>query len=282
MSKFKSTLDGQVIILTTKTVEKLLSLNPDSLVLYLFYQKNAKIQETNTVFTTNTFAKKGLGWGQDRLRKAKDILTEHNLIEKVVRKSKSGKITGHYIKINYIWGKEATEKTITPETHSMVQTTDGKEETNALSNKTTNALSNKNQILDTKEKEDGVILPVKDSKSYIDRLTKLYGTLFKLKMGFSPKIEFGRDGKILSSLKKEYSELQLASMMLLYFDWRGMEDNDDRGYQWLLDNAFPITIMKSKINSLEAYMRNVADVDFDDDNDLLKMVMKSLDKLKDK
>lgn len=259
--------------ITVPNKDSLFGKNSAYQALYMWLCSHA--DENGECFPSRALLSRELGASVRTVDKYLDELIADGLIIKTLRKKKGNKenMSNMY---QIMICEETSSENLAPG--------DEKKDTTPSAGNSTVTKSNINSthLTNIKEKEDNVILPVKDSKSYIDRLAKLYGTLFKIKMGFSPKIEFGRDGKILSSLKKEYSELQIASMMVLYFDWRGMEDNDDRGYQWLLDNAFPITIMKSKINSLEAYMRNVADVNFDDDRDLLKMVMKSLDKLKDK
>ena len=135
-------IEKKIIILTTKTVEYLLSKNPDSLSLYMFYIKNAKIQKTNSIFNVESFGMKGMGWGRDRYRSAKKILTEEKFIEDVVRRNEKGVILGHYLQINYIFTENKTDETLDKIVHRVETSTGGEEETNALSNKTLNALSN--------------------------------------------------------------------------------------------------------------------------------------------
>jgi len=143
-------IEKKIIILTTKTVEFLLSKNPDSLSLYMFYIKNAKIQKTNSIFNVESFGMKGLGWGRDRYRSAKRILIDEKFIEDLVRRNDQGKILGHYLKINYLFSEDTISDTLSRINHPVVESIGGKEETNALSNKTINALSNKTETSTTK------------------------------------------------------------------------------------------------------------------------------------
>ncbi len=113
-------IEKDIIVLTTKTVEFLLSKNPDSLVLYMFYIKNAKIQKTNRIYNTGTFSKIGLGWSYGRYKKAKDVLLKHKLVEDISSRS-GGRFDKSYININYIW-KRSTVVSLPQDG----RTTDGK------------------------------------------------------------------------------------------------------------------------------------------------------------
>jgi hypothetical protein len=69
-------LENEVIVLSLETVSKLIDLNSDSATLYLFYHKTSKLQKTNSIWATNTFAMKGLKFGRSRFYKAKKVLQE--------------------------------------------------------------------------------------------------------------------------------------------------------------------------------------------------------------
>lgn len=146
-------LEKKIVMLTTKTVEFLLSKNPDALSLYLFYIKNAKIQKTNSIFNVESFGMKGMGWGRDRYRKAKQILVEEGFIEDITRKNEKGVIDGHFLKINYMFTENTLKNTTRQVSHPVGSPTSGFQETNALSNTTINALSNKKETSATAESE---------------------------------------------------------------------------------------------------------------------------------
>jgi len=127
-------LENEIIVLSLETVSKLISENSDSALLYLFYHKTSKLQKTNSIWATNTFAMKGLGWGRDRFYKAKKVLQDLDLIEEVRNRDDLGKITACYLVLKYLKSSK---------NHSVGFPECGKQETNALSSKKKNALSSK-------------------------------------------------------------------------------------------------------------------------------------------
>ena len=92
--------DKEDVVFSTTTCIRLISLGSDVAALYLFYVKNAKIQGTNTVYSTNEFCKKGLKLGERRFRNAKNILMENKFIEQIIKPHKTG--VKYYIKIHYL------------------------------------------------------------------------------------------------------------------------------------------------------------------------------------
>jgi len=102
--------EKEVITLHTTTLIRLYKLSSDATNLYLFYIKNAKIQETNSIYSTDSFCKKGLNWGEKRFRSAKTILANEGFIEQITKRDEKGIILGHYIKIHYLSGNKRVEK----------------------------------------------------------------------------------------------------------------------------------------------------------------------------
>lgn len=64
-------------------------------------------------------------------------------------------------------------------------------------------------------------------KTYIMRVMSIYKDLFRNKYGFNPQINIGRFGKSLKELITTKTEMQIASMMIVFFNWRGMQGNSD-------------------------------------------------------
>ena len=125
-------LEEQLTIVSTKTLHEVFKeeFGADAIALYMFYYYTAKWQKTNQPKALSSYCKKGLAWGRDRFRRAKAILKKYDLVKDVQSKNKGGKITGWYIRINYLWG-EKTIQTIKPQggkTHRVVN-----QPTNALS-----------------------------------------------------------------------------------------------------------------------------------------------------
>ncbi len=87
----------------------------DLIALYTFYYYTGKWQKTNRTKATSSYVQKGLNWSSPRFSYAKRKLKELGLIEDYQSRDKDTKfITGHYIKVNFMWRKEkVSELTIT-------------------------------------------------------------------------------------------------------------------------------------------------------------------------
>ena len=107
----------------------------DMIALYTFYYYTAKWQKTNQPKAVSSYVQKGLKISKERISKAKEILIKEKMIKDIQRR-KDGKIAGHYIKVMFIWGKEAINNT---ELQQAGNATSGKLETNALSPNSINA-----------------------------------------------------------------------------------------------------------------------------------------------
>jgi len=95
-------------IVLSKAVSDIMLSQPnagDLMALYYFYYYTAKWQSTDQPKSTTTYTAKGLDWSIERVRKRKNQLKELGLIKDMIRKGVGEKIIGHYIKINFCWGK---------------------------------------------------------------------------------------------------------------------------------------------------------------------------------
>ena len=137
----------ELLIVDKRTIEHLFELdNPaDCVALYMFFYKTAKWQGTKSIKANDTYIRKSLGWGAKRVTDTKSALESAGLIRKVARRS-NGKITGHFIEVNYLLHQN-TRKPLVDET------TCGFGETNAY--KTNNKCSiNLNKNIDTNVSTD--------------------------------------------------------------------------------------------------------------------------------
>ena len=68
-------ISNDLFIVNKYTMEKLFEMEncSDCIALYLFYYKTAKFQKTNQPYANDKFVKKALSWGEDRLRRTKNI-----------------------------------------------------------------------------------------------------------------------------------------------------------------------------------------------------------------
>lgn len=187
MEEFKlNDIADELLILNKITIDKLFQLDnaADCVALYIFYYKTAKWQKTNTIKANDTYIKKSLKWGADKIRKTKAILKENGLID-IVQRRKDGKIDGWYIEVSYL----VTERNLddvkikvqdyeptTPESKNTYE----QQHLNPRSrNQDTNALKENNKCFKTKNNMlknnninnillDGEEIPYKDIIDYLN------------------------------------------------------------------------------------------------------------------
>ena len=141
-------IEDELVILTKQTIDIFLRQeNPaDLIALYSFYYYTAKWQGTNRPKCTTDYVSHALCWSSAKVRKVKRQLVLFGVIEDVAIKDNFGKISGHYIKMNYVF-KKSTLKEI----HTVGNPQCGEDytvenlETNALSTNNINALSTNNK-----------------------------------------------------------------------------------------------------------------------------------------
>jgi hypothetical protein len=282
-------IDNELIILTKPTLDKLLAEeNPADLIsLYTFFYYTAKWQKTNIVKATQGYVKKGLGWGIDRLNKSESKLVELGLIEKITRKDKKGRIIGWFIKVNYIFKKNNVEIIQNTQKPQVDTPTSGNQETNALSTNNINALSTNIESITTNiETTNAVTLPLvkadgtSTGKTNVDRILYLYCKLFYSIYMTNYKPNWGKDKMLIKLMLKNYTEIQLAYMLCVYFTWHGMSGSNSRDYDFVTGATFPIGMFKTMAGKFEIYIRNVLGYKFDDDNEMLSKVGEHLRSIK--
>ena len=168
-------IENEIIILTKQTLDIFLQQeNPSELIsLYTFYYYTAKWQKTNQPKCTTEYVSKGLHWSRTKVAKVKKQLIEFGLIEDArIVDEKTKKVTGYYIKMNYVFKNKTIEKsqctqnppTGIKNTKASVLKTEGVdfEDTNALSTNNINALSTNIKV--SKKKGDAKTAKKKTKK----------------------------------------------------------------------------------------------------------------------
>lgn len=122
-------------------------------------------------------------------------------------------------------------------------------------------------------------LPDSLGKTYIARLLYVYNRLFRDKYGFAATLDMGRFGKSMKSLVQTKNEVQIAAMMIIFFNWRGMNGGDEFVHKKLIDNTFSPQWFASTINQYEAYLRNVFNLNLDNEVETMEFVRENLSKL---
>ena len=105
-------IEDEPIVIHKSIIDKFLKKDKpgDLIALYLFYYYTAKWQKTNQPKATTGYSATGLKWTENRIRKAKQQLIEIGLIEDIQTKDNQNKVTGHYIKVKFIWSQNKTEE----------------------------------------------------------------------------------------------------------------------------------------------------------------------------
>jgi len=183
-----------LLILNKITVDRLFKLEncADCIALYVFYYKTAKWQKTDTVKANDQYVKKSLKWGISKIKKTKQTLKEHGLID-IVQRRKDGKIEGWFIKVSYLVSERKADdikikvQDINNTQNEQVENcTSGNEETNALKEQIkclkkeiemlknnnivdNNAPKSENSIKPDKPKRNKFVIPtVEDVQEYCD------------------------------------------------------------------------------------------------------------------
>lgn len=163
-------IENELVILTKQTLDIFLKQeNPSELIaLYTFYYYTAKWQHTNQIKCTTDYVAKGLHWNKHKVIRVKKQLLAFGLIEdaRIVDET-TKKVTGYYIKMNYIFKKTTLDKSQcaqnphtgsealeNPKTSVSKSDTLENEHTNALSTVNLNALSAVNLEREIKKREN--------------------------------------------------------------------------------------------------------------------------------
>lgn len=119
-------------------------------------------------------------------------------------------------------------------------------------------------------------LPVDRGDTPLKRINSIYNTLFFKEYGINDNQSMGLKMKIFKSLLVDYTELQLAYLLIVYFTWKGMDGNNTRDREFLVSNTHAITLFKGQLNKYVAWVKNVSgyDKEFENSDELLPIIGK--------
>lgn len=113
--------------------------------------------------------------------------------------------------------------------------------------------------------------------TWIKRVVYVYAQLWLSTYGRLPVVvNYGMLGKLLKPLKDNYSEYQLALMLIQYFRWYGLSGDDDFIHRKLHDNTFPLNWFHNYADAIAVYLGDV----IDDEAEVKKLVDAKLLELK--
>ena len=119
-------------------------------------------------------------------------------------------------------------------------------------------------------------LPIERGDTPLKRVISIYNTLFFNEYGISDNQAYGKKAGIFTSLLKEYTELQLAYLLIVFFTWNGMSGQDKREREFLVNNTHSVGLFKAGLNKYLAWTKNVSgyDKEFDSSDELLHIIGK--------
>lgn len=121
-------------------------------------------------------------------------------------------------------------------------------------------------------------LPPNFGSTRIKRVLKLYSRLWKQKYNLDYQVNFPRFGKAVNNFG-EVSEMVIAALLLIHFEWAGMDGSDEFIRKRYFDATHPIEwAVTSKMTYL-AYLKNVVKVDPDNEDAVYKFVGEQLAKI---
>lgn len=231
----------------------------------IFMWLNKYADEDGICFPTRAKLATNVGSTKETVDKYIALMEEDGIITKTIRrKAGSKENTSNLYQINILDDENLPPSEIKPATPSEI--------------KPAETISSINSITEDISATQKITLNPAQGKTPVARLQSLYGKLFNHLYGFKPKSNYAQTGAVFKSLLDSYSEIQIACLLIVFFNWRGMNDKDDNAFKWLSDNAHSPFIFKGNTAKYEAYARNVAGWgdDFDNDEKLYKVVKNKL------
>lgn len=116
------------------------------------------------------------------------------------------------------------------------------------------------------------MLPETFGKTGIVRIVHFYSKLWEKKYGFKPDINFGAVGKLFKPLLTNYSEYQVALLILVHMHWKGANNDSLFIEKKLSDACYPITWIPKAINEYRAFAINYLGLDFNNQEEIKEYV----------
>ncbi len=148
--------------------------------------------------------------------------------------------------------------------------------TNTSINENTEPLQKEEEIQEEEydNEKDEIIIPtpkvtLSENKTPVFRIVSVYSSFYRTLYGYNHKHNFAMMLKTFKPLLEMYSEIQIALLLGVMFDWHGLEGNNESESRWLQENCFPPSAFVKQINKYELYIRTKTDYHFEDDNILI-------------
>lgn len=125
------------------------------------------------------------------------------------------------------------------------------------------------------EKVTAVTLPPWMGRTAHERLGKLYELLWERNMGLKTKLNItGRTGALIKQLISSYTEITVALMLIVHFEWRGTSGGDNSAFTKLREQGFPLAWVPSKADTYRVFIINNMKLDTEEKQN--RMVLQAL------
>lgn len=125
----------------------------------------------------------------------------------------------------------------------------------------------------SKEYDKLKCFPVQWGNSSLKRIIRFYSLAWNNLYGTNYSPNYPKLGKILKPLLADYSEMQIASFVINYFEWHGASGGDEFSHKRLAENCFPLEWLPQYANQILAYLVNELRVDMEKPEEVRKYVV---------
>lgn len=264
---------GTFVVVSNK--HRLLGKPPEMLAVYFWLSSHA--DDEGTCFPTKKLLAQEAGCSHNTVDKYLKLLVEEGFISIEHRKKRGSKENTSNLYQLHLMGD-------LPPTDGMTLPPSRGSET--ISNINSTHLT---QIAEEESSAESVVelplvqditLPASRGSKPEDRVATIYRDLFEYTYG--ENIDSKIWNSVKSNIKKllaEYSEIQLAFLLIVFFTWKGMDGNSESEIKYLMGKTFPMYLFVSNIKKYKIYCKNVLYLKFEDD-ELLPLVGKHMISLK--
>jgi len=128
-----------------------------------------------------------------------------------------------------------------------------------------------------------ITLPKTRGTTPCKRLITIYKDLFYSVYKISPEMNYGLFNKVFNDLLKNYSEVQISWLLIVFFTWRGMDGKSQSDYDFYVKATYPLPLFKSQLQKFIIYTINVLEIkeEWEDDKKLLLRVANNMLKIKE-
>lgn len=123
------------------------------------------------------------------------------------------------------------------------------------------------------------LLPESMGKTPTSRLVRVYALKYEDLYGVEYKANWPALTKLFKPLLESMTEMQIAALIVLHFEWRGASGEDQFTHDRLAERCFPLEWVPKAVNQYLPYLQNALEVPFTDEAKVKKYVVDSIGQL---